>query len=481
MASLLRRTVVLSFSRFASQAIVLVSPLLLVRILTVGEYGAYREFLLYVGLIGPVASFAVARSLQYLLPKHPNQERVWITQTSLFGLALTSVAIIGIFVAGDLIRANTSFDFVTVLQLYIFFCVNLDFIEFYCLGKKRTDLVLYYSTVRLLARMTVVVTVAYLTEDARSIAYSLMALEAIRCILVFCYAIFRRWFTFRLTRRSLYLQMTYFLPSGAGGVIETLNSNVGMLFISVVIGAEALAFYVIGTFATQIVEIIRGAIADVIFPDIVELRTAEPRDALPLWQRATVWYSIMLFPVAILFSYYADAIVTILFTQEYAEAIPIFSAYALLMFNSCFDFHLPLRVQNKNRYFLAGSVIALVTNSSLLYPMHLLFGLLGPAIAFMLSRLVMTIYLASCVLRIYKVSVRDLVLWRDVSKVFVASIICAPILVAGKYFVEHLFVRSILFGLLYLAAYVFVLRILSVSEAYAMLRALSGSRWGSGR
>ncbi len=478
MASLLKRTVILSFSRFANQAVVLLSPMLLVRLLSVGEYGNYREFLLYAGLIGPLVSFGVARSLPYLLPKHPEQERVWITQTALFILASSSLAIIAIFLVGDVIRANTSFDFVTALQLYIFFFINLDFIELYWLGKKRTDQVLYYSTGRLLARMVVVVTVAFLTEDARSIVYSLVVLEAIRCLLVFWYASFRRWFTCRFTRASLGLQMSYFVPLGAGAVVESLNSNAGMLFVSALIGAEALAFYVIGAFATRIVDILRGAIADVIFPDMVEVRSAAPKDALPLWKRATVWYCVMLFPASILFSYYADAIVTILFTKEYSAAIPVFSTFAFLMYLYCFDFHLPLRVQNANRFFVIGTIIALVANVSLLYPMHLLFGLVGPVIAFILSRLLMTIYLAGCTLRIYKVSVRDLVLWRDVGKVLVASVICAPILIAGKYFVEHLFLRGILFGVAYLTAYLFALRFLRVWDAYAMALELLALRRG---
>jgi len=471
--SLLKRAVVLSFARFSNQAIVLLSPVLLVRILSVGEYGSYREFMLYVGLIGPLVSFGIARSLPFLIPKYPEQERTWVTQTVLFVAACSSVAIIVIFLFGDLIRANTSFDFITALQLYLVFFTNLDFIELYWLGKKRTDYVLYYSTGRLLARTIVVVTAALLTKDALSIVYCLVALESLRCFLVLWYAYSRRWFTLRMTRKSLALQVSYFLPLGSGAVIETVNSRSGMLFVSTILGAEALAFYVIGSFATRIIDIFRGAIADVIFPDIVEVRSATPKDALPLWQRATIWYCVMLFPVAVLFGYYADAIVTILFTKEYSEAIPVFSAFAFMLILSCFDFHLPLRAQNANRYFLIGSVIALVTNLSLLYPMYLIFGLLGPAIGFILSRLVFTVYLASRTMHIYKVSFIELVPWRDVSKVFVAAAICAPILVAGKYFVEHLFLRSVIFGLPYLMAYFFAIRILSVSEADAIVRALT--------
>lgn len=472
MTSILKRTLVLSFSRFANQAIVLLSPMLLVRILSVAEYGRYREFLVYAGLVGPLVSFGIARSLPFLLPKHPEKERVWVTQTMLYVFAFTSVAIIGIFIAGDLIRAKSSYDFVTALQLYIIFFINLDFIELYWLAKKRTDYVLYYTSGRLLVRTIVVVVVAFLSESTIWIIYSLVVLEAVRCFLVFCYALYRKWFTSRLTRESLKLQLSYFLPLGSGAVVEAVNSSAGLLFVSAAIGAEALAFYTIGMFARMIVEIMRGSVADVIFPDIVELKTAARRDALPLWQRATVWYCIMLFPVAVIFSYYSDAIVTVLFTSDYLAAVPVFATFAFMLYVDCFDFHLPLRVQNANRFFFIGSVIALIANLVLIYPMYVMFGLLGPAVAFIISRLAITTYLASGALTIYGVKIRELVLWREIGVIFLASILCVPILIAGKAFVDQLLVRGIVFGGAYMVAYLLALRLLGVQDVTAISRAL---------
>jgi O-antigen/teichoic acid export membrane protein len=479
--SLLNRSIVLAFARFSKQAILLLSPVLLVRILSVGEYGSYREFMLYGAIIASLVAFAAQRSLPYLIPKYPEQERTWITQTALFILASSSVAVVVIYLVGDMIRANTSFDFVIALQLYIFFFINLDFLEDYWLARKRTDYVLYYSSGRLLARMVVVVAAAMLTHDAHSIALSLVVLEAARCFLVLWYASSRRWFSSDITRASLSLQMSYFVPLGAGGIIEQLNRKAGMLFISVMLGAEALAFFAIGAFATQIVNILRGAVSDVIFPEIVEIKSAAPKDALPLWERATVVFCVMLFPVAILFSYYADAIVTVMFTAEYAAAVPVFSVLALLIYLYCFDFHLPLRVQNANRYFVVGSLVALVANLGLMYPMYLLFGLVGPAVALILSRLLLTIYLGVKSSRLYKVDLKLMVRWQVIGKIFLTSLMCSPVLVAGKYLVDQYWLRGILFGGAYLVTYLLALRILGIWDAWPMLQRIVGFSTGRTR
>ena len=451
------------------------SPLLLVRILPVTEYGSYREFLVYFGLLLPLVSFGIARSLSYLIPKYPEKERNWITQTSMFVLISSSITILAIFPLGDIIRAKTSFDFVAALQLYVFFFVNFDFLELYWLGKKRADLVLYYSTGRLCARMILVVALAYVTEDVESIIYGLIVLEAVRWLLVLAYSLYRRWFTLKITRADMALQASYFVPLGSGAVVEQLNTSAGLFFISVVIGPEALAFYAIGMFATKIVDVLRGAIADAIFPDIVEIKTTVAKDALPLWRQATVWYCILIFPTAVLFSYYSDAIVTILFTADYAAAIPVFTTFAVLLLIACFDFHLPLRVQNSNRYFLVGTIIALIVNVASIYPLYLAFGLVGPALAYAISRIVKTTYLGLCALAVYEIGISELVHWRDVAKTLVACLICLPILIAGKFLVGELLLRAIVFGGTYLLAYLFVLRTLGVWDVFATAQSLIAS------
>ena len=346
MSSLFKRTVILVVSRLANQAIVLLSPMLLVRLLPVSEYGMYREFLVYAALVGPFVTFATGNSLVYFLPRFPEKTKVWLTQNILFVAAFSSVAITVLFIAGDFIRGRTSFDFVVALQLYVLFFCNLDFIEFFWLSRKQSHLVLYYSAGRLLARAFAVIVTAWLTKDAYATVLSLVGVEFLRFLLVSAYVFHRHWFSLtEVSRSTLRHQMSYFVPLGSGAVIEVLNGRIGMLFISSVIGVTALAYYVTGAFVTQIVNVLRGAIADVIFPEIMEIRSAKPIDALRLWRQATVWNCILLFPAAFFCAYYADAFVIVLFTKEYMAAIPVFATFATMLAIDCFDFHMPLRVQ----------------------------------------------------------------------------------------------------------------------------------------
>src|SRR5579884_3645827 len=65
------RVAILSLTRIASYGLMLVSPVVLVRLFTVEQFGRYREFLLYAGLTQALASFTIPDSLLYFIPAHP--------------------------------------------------------------------------------------------------------------------------------------------------------------------------------------------------------------------------------------------------------------------------------------------------------------------------------------------------------------------------------------------------------------------------
>jgi O-antigen/teichoic acid export membrane protein len=311
----------------------------------------------------------------------------------------------------------------------------------------------------------------------------LVLFEAARFFLALWFGLFKRLFTWRFKKPGLFAQMSYFLPLGAGLIIVILNGQIGPLLVSVRVGPEALALYVVGSFALPIINTFRGAIGDVIFPEMVELKTASRQEALPLWRRATVYYCALLFPIAVIFAYYSDALVTILFTSEYADAVPVFAAFAAMLCISCFEFHLPLRVQNANRYFVTGNAIALIVNAALMYPLYVRLGLLGPAVAFVASQVGLVLYLGYRACRVYEIEISRILPWSQIGKVATVCAVCAPILLLGKVSTDNFLIRAGVFGSAYIVAYLFAVRFVGVWDAFAMVGKIFGrksERFGSG-
>ena len=144
MVSIVRRTAILSFARLAQRALAFLSPLFMVRLLSVEQYGEYRDFLLYGTILYGMVEFSINGSLAYFVPKEPARERLYFTQASFFVFCTSMFAILLVLIFGDYFPSETIRSYQYALCLYIFFVSNLDAWEVFWIVKKQTINILYY-------------------------------------------------------------------------------------------------------------------------------------------------------------------------------------------------------------------------------------------------------------------------------------------------------------------------------------------------
>ena len=88
MSSFVSRGAVLASARLLNQALALLSPLLLVRLLEISEYGRYRQFMATAMFITSLAGFALSANLNYLIARSPERQPVDITNTCMLMLGV---------------------------------------------------------------------------------------------------------------------------------------------------------------------------------------------------------------------------------------------------------------------------------------------------------------------------------------------------------------------------------------------------------
>ena len=92
---------ILTISRLANYGLMLLAPLVLVRLMPVTDFGQYREFILYGGILYSLASFQINESLLFFVPANP--ESPWrVVRTTLQMSAVSSVLVVAVLVALDL-------------------------------------------------------------------------------------------------------------------------------------------------------------------------------------------------------------------------------------------------------------------------------------------------------------------------------------------------------------------------------------------
>jgi O-antigen/teichoic acid export membrane protein len=456
-----------------NQGLIVISPILLVRLLSVEEFGRYREFLLYAGLLTTICAFGINNSLLYFIPSRPNSVRQMVRQalTMTFG---TSVLVVGITLLADFLSNGAILGAVALpVAIYVLLFVNLDFWEFYWLSLKRPAPVWAYTTGRLIARIVVVVTAATISRDVMPIIWSLIVLEAVR--------IAGSWIAWRRAGRSIdgtgpkteescwREQFNYCLPVGLALILVTLNKSLGNLFVTKTLGVVALAHYAIGTHIQPVIGVLRNSISDAVLPELAALKSSKGDGALALWRRSTVVSMILLTAAGVVLFEFAHTFVVTLFSPSYEPAVLIFQIYLLVLVREVFDFGVALRAANKTAPIVTSSLLAILLNLLLLVTVLPIWGLPAAALAFVISRWTEGLVLSRSTMRAYNIGLKDLARWADMGRVALAALI-ASVVFYGSFWIDHFGLIGVILGTsLFMTLFVVLLFAFRVPEAIAVL------------
>ncbi len=461
---------VVSITRLLNQGLLLISPIILARLLSVEDFGRYREFLLYVTVLNSFAAFGVNSSLLRFIPDRPDLSWRFVNQAVLITLA-SSALVVGLTVGlNAALGAKLVGDYQWPVALYVLLFVNLDFWEFLWLAQKRTLAVFGYTTGRLIARMVVVISAAALTSNVNVIIWSLVALEAVR--------VFASLLAWQSSKRhesadasgSWREQLRYCLPFGASLMMITLNKSMGNLFVAKLLGPVALAHYSIGTYLKPVTTVLRNSLSDVLLPEMVAQNRDGQTDRLLLWRRMTVVTAMFLVASGFVLGRFAEILVVTVFSEEYRPAVAIFQLYLLVLLRESIDFGVPVRAINSTTPILHSNILALIVNALLLAVLMPLAGLLGAVAALVLSRTVEGIYLGAQTLRIYRAPLRQLASWNDLAKVVIAGA-AASVTLYWAFWTDVLGFAGVVIGsIVYLLVYSILLHLMGVPEMGLLLR-----------
>jgi O-antigen/teichoic acid export membrane protein len=465
------RTAILTLSRLASYGLQLLSPIFLVRLLSVADFGRYREFLLYASILQAFAQFSINDSLLYCVPA--NSESPWrlARQTAVLTFCSSALVVLMLVILDTASGGELVHGYLLPLVGYTLVSVNLDFWEYFWLAHGRAQPVFFYSSGRLALRVLVVVVTAAVTRDFHAVIWALVVLEGARFVAAAT--------AFLAYDRSKYEaplrepwrdQLQFCIPSGTASLLAMVNRNISSVIVARLLGAVALAQYGIGRFGEPVVATLRSSVSAVILPEMVRKdRNAAGGTALGLWQKATVINAIMLFPIVVLVARYAEPLVTMVFGKSYATAALIMQIYMLVVIRECFDFAPALRAVGRTRPLVESNVAGLLACSAAMVLLIPVAGLAGAMLAFVIASYVDLCWLAWRTLSAYGVGLRELLPWRSIGRTAMAAAM-AGVLILSSAWTDY-FGRAagmVAGGLVYLAAFALLLQLMRIPEAMVL-------------
>jgi O-antigen/teichoic acid export membrane protein len=466
------RAVAISATRLMNYGLLLISPMVLVRLLSEQDFGRYREFLVYSTLFAGIAAFGINSSLLKFVPGDPAAKWRYVFQANLMTLASSVIVTAAMLLANLLFKGELVGEYAVPVALYVLVAVNLDFWEFLWLAEKYSTAVLRYTTARLVARIVVVIGAAASTRDVTTIVYALIGLEAVRLAIsaIAWRSCVRR--SAHGTTGSWREQWKYCLPFGSAMVAVSISKSIAPMFVAKMMGPAALAQYAIGTYLQPVVNVVRNSLSDVVLPEMSSKAGQPQNEPLRLWQRTSVVTAIFMFPITVLLARFAETLIVTLFSDTYLPAVPVFQIYLLVFLRETIDFGVPLRAINRNAPILHSTSLSIAVRLVLLVLAIPIWGLVGAVTAVVIARFVEGSYLAARLARAYDESLRSLVPWWELFKILAAAVFAGAVIYPDFWTKQLGFFGIIPASALYLVLFVLFLSRLKIPEVSVLLSRL---------
>lgn len=464
------RAAILTLSRLTNYGLMLISPVVLVRLLTVSQFGAYREFLLYVSVLQSIAVFSINDSLLYCIPANPLSRWRTVRQTAVLIGCSSLITVVGLALLDRASGGRIVGALLVPVCLYTWLSSNLDFWDFYWVATDRPALIFVYTSCRLAARVTVAIVAAALTHEVRAIIWALIALEGLR---VFGAAVMMVAADRGATEPPLAdpwrEQLRYCVPSGLASTLQMLNRNLSSLVVAKALGAVAFAQYSIGRFGEPVVTTLRNSVSSVVLPEMVRRERDSREEPLALWKRATVVNTILLFPAVVIVERFAGPLVETVFGRSYAPAALVLQIYMLVVVRECFDFAPALRALNRTRPLVTSNIASTVACGIMLAILIPLGGVAGAMAAVVVGVAVEAVWLGRSAMRHFGVGIGELIPWGSILRVAVAAAVAAAVLATSAWLQLFGAAGIALGSIAYLAVFVLLLLALRVPEAHLLL------------
>lgn len=461
---------ILTLARLANYGLLIISPVILVRMLSVAQFGSYREFLLYATLLNTLAIFQIGASLLYFIPAEPHCRWRVVRQTALL-LACSSIVVVAATAAIDRAAGGRLVGhFLLPLAAFTLFSTNLDFWEYYWVATKRTGLVFAYSSIRLAGRVAVATVTAAITHNVQAIIWALVAFEGVRlAVAAIVWMLVEKSATEPPLEEPWRAQLRYCVPTGTASVLSMLTRNFGSLVVAKALGPVSFALFAIGRSGDPVINILRTSVSSVVLPEMVRRGHASRDASLALWRRATVVNVIVLLPMVGLTLLFATPLIAVVFGKRYVAAAIVLKIYSLVMVRECFDFSPAVRARNQTRPLVESNVLSLLACAILLALLVPFAGLAGAMAAVALATLVDAGWLAHRTMQSYRLTLGELIPWSSIAKTAAAAVLAGALPCAFTWRQHVGFGVLLLASAAYLASFALLLLALRVPEAQTLL------------
>lgn len=380
---MLNRSLTIFVSKLLGYGIRLFLPFFLVRLMTVAEFGAYRQFFLIEVYIAILFQLGVNQALYYFVPRDERNAGAYFVNSLVLNILIYSAAFTLIGLVRQPLGAwlnmailDEAFGYLVAYTLIWMLIVSCDC---YLTSRQKVKASAFFEVAGQLGTSILTVAAAFHWGDLHRIFLAMTIGRAIQLLALLCYIHFRL-HGFRAERyfRDIKVQIRYGVVLGLAGTALSFQEKLHQLFISRYYGTESFAIYSVGCTDIPVMRILSQAVAVVALGQFALMeKEGDWQGIRSQWTRILTSMYAAAIPTVILLIAVSEPLIRIMFTESYIDAVPVFRVNALIKLSLIFNATLVLRAMNRNDVTLRVNLITLLVTPFALYGGMMLAGMTG--------------------------------------------------------------------------------------------------------
>lgn len=416
--------------------------MLLSRYQTMEEYGTYAELLLVSNLGASLMMLGLPNSINYFLARADTSEEqqrflsVYYTVSTALSITIGIIFVVGIPALEGYFHNSWIHIFWYFLAIYPWASIISSSLENTLVVYQKTTLLMLYRFLYSAALLLAIIVAQWSKANFSSLMIVLSAIHCTFAIVV--YRIVNRLgggIGFSMDTTIIKNIFRFSIPIGMATAVGTLSTEMDKLLIGYMMDIEQLAIYTNAAKELPLT-IVASSITAVLLPQIVRLMKNEnPVAAIRLWGSAIELALIIITFIVSCIFVFAEDIISLLYSEKYLPGANIFRIYSLNLLFRCTYFGMILNACGKTKQILYCSVITLILNLLLNPLCFWTFGIIGPAIATLISILFMVLLQLKMTSNILSISFSQSLPLRGIANIFLINIaFSVPLFILGQYF-----------------------------------------------
>lgn len=429
----------LTMSKMVVLVISMASGMLLSRFRSFEEYGTYSQIIMVVTMVTTIVMMGLPNSLNYFLAKADTDEErrhflsVYYSMSTVLSLLVGVILVCITPVLVSYFKNPLIKNFIYFLALFPWTKIICSSVENVLVVYRKTGFIAVYRIANSISLLGIIVLVQLMNWSFSVYMLLYLLVEAVFALWVYAIAYRNAGsigvsFDFRLIKTIL----NFSIPLGLASMVGTLNVELDKFVIGGMMGTEKLAIYTNAS-KEMPVTIIATSITAVLMPQMVRLmKDGKKTYAVKLWGNATSLSFTVICFIAFALIVFAPEVMTVLYSEKYVSGASVFRIYSLVLLLRCTYFGIILNTTGHTKFIFYSSLGSLALNLVLNYLFYYLFGFIGPAVASLISQLLIDLLQLLWSSRLLKIRFSGIFPWRRLAAILLINIAAAAVFMLLK-------------------------------------------------